>query len=259
MEAEWIADRTTLRALLGRHPTWTLQDFADALGRSLGWVKKWVRRLRGAPSEDDTVLHSRSRARQHPPPRLSPVVIERLLEIRDQPPEHLRRTPGPRAILDYLARDPLLQDLGERLPRSTRTVWRLLREHGRIPSPAERHHELVERPVPLSAWQIDFKDVATVPPDPEGKQEHVVETLNTVDCGTSVLLAAQVRDDFTAETALVALAETLERYGVPATVTMDRDPLFVGSPGQRDFPSPLQRLLLCLGVQVLVCPPTETR
>ena len=48
MEEEWIANRTMLRTLLRTQPHWTLQDFADATGRSLSWVKKWVKRLRAA-------------------------------------------------------------------------------------------------------------------------------------------------------------------------------------------------------------------
>jgi hypothetical protein len=48
---------------------------------------------------------------------------------------------------------------------------------------------------------MDFKDASTVPADPEGKQKHVVEVLNFVDAGTSILLSAQAHDDFHAETA----------------------------------------------------------
>ncbi len=73
------------------------------------------------------------------------------------------------------------------------------------------------------------KDVSTVGADPQGKQEHVVETLNIVDSGTSVLLDAQVRDDFSAEVALQALVPPLQRYGCPASLTVDRDPRWVGS------------------------------
>jgi hypothetical protein len=36
--------------------------------------------------------------------------------------------------------------------------------------------------------QTDFKDITTVPPDPQGKQQHMIETLNFVDAGTSTLL-----------------------------------------------------------------------
>jgi len=45
----------------------------------------------------------------------------------------------------------------------------------------------------MTAWQADFKDVSSVGAEPEGKRQHVVETLNLVDSGTSVLLDAQVR------------------------------------------------------------------
>ena len=42
MEAQWVADRRRLRTLLVSRPEWTFQDLADAIGHSLGWVKKWV-------------------------------------------------------------------------------------------------------------------------------------------------------------------------------------------------------------------------
>ena len=39
-----------------------------------------------------------------------------------------------------------------------------------------------------------------MPAETDGKQQHVVEVLNTVDTGTSILVNAQVREGFTAET-----------------------------------------------------------
>ena len=246
-EAQYLADRTLLRTLLRTQPTWSQQDLADATQHSLSWVKKWVKRIRTLP-ENDHVLHAQSRARKHPPPALSAVVIDRLLEIRDNPPANLHRTPGPKAIIYYLGQDPALQAQGLRLPRSTRTVWQILRQHGRIASPGERRHQPVERPAPMSAWQLDFKDVATVRPEGEGKQQHVVEVLNTVDVGTSILVNAQVRADFTAETTLQAVVDTFRTQGLPESITLDRDPRFVGSPQGRDFPAPLVRLLHGLGV-----------
>ncbi len=254
-EAHYLADRMRLRTLLQTQPRWSLQDLADATHRSVGWVKQWRTRLRAADPADEQVLHARSCARTHPPPRLSPCVVERILEIRDAPPGHLQRTPGPKAILYYLGQDADLAAAGLRLPRSTRTVWQILRQQGRIALPGERRHQPIERPEPMSAWQLDFKDVSTVPPEPDGKQQHVVEVLNTVDVGTSILVNAQVREDFTAETTLQALVETFQAHGVPESVTVDRDPRFVGSPQGRDFPAPLVRMLHCLGIQVTICPP----
>lgn len=254
MEAQWIADRTMLRTLLRTHPAWTLQDFADAVGRSRSGAKKWVKRLRAAAPDNTTVLFSQSRARKQPPPRLSTQVIERILEIRDHPPGNLHRTPGPKAILYYLHQGGT-EPSSERLPRSTRTIWRILRQHSRIAVPAQRQHKQVERPAPLAVWQLDFKDASTVPADPEGKQQHVVEVLNMVDAGTSLVLNAQVRDDFTMETTVRAVAEAFQQQGLPDAVMVDRDSRFVGGTGQRDCLSPFERFCLCLGVAVTVLPP----
>ena len=46
MQERWIADRAMLQQLIQKHPEWTQQELADWIGRSLGWVKKWVKRLR---------------------------------------------------------------------------------------------------------------------------------------------------------------------------------------------------------------------
>ena len=133
MEAEWSADRAKLRLALRDHPAWSVPQLAQHLGRSVSWVKQWHQRLRAAPPEDETVLHSRSRARKHPPPALSPLVIERILAIRDEPPAHLQRVPGPNAIRYFLEQDAELQAAGVAPPRSTATVWQVLRRHGQLP------------------------------------------------------------------------------------------------------------------------------
>jgi transposase InsO family protein len=258
MEEEWYAGRAALRLALRERPRAPAPRLARELGRSLSWVKKWRRRLRAAAPDDEGVLHSRSRARRHPPPALDGAVVDRLLEIRDEPPANLQRVPGPKAILYFLHQDPGLRAAQARLPRSTSTIWALLRRHGRLPRRRPADHEPLDRPPPLTSWQFDFKDVSTVPADPEGptgKRQHAVETLNCVDCGTSLLVSAQVRDDFTEETTLAAVADLLREHGLPEEVTVDRDPRFVGAPGARDFPSPFVRFLTCLGVGVRVIPP----
>ena len=89
MEAEWQADRSLLRQVLAQHPAWTNRQLAADTGRSVTWVKKWKKRLRAASSEDTTCLFSQSRARHHPPVRISPPVVAAILAIRDQPPEEL--------------------------------------------------------------------------------------------------------------------------------------------------------------------------
>jgi len=253
MEVVYYAARANLRRLMGLYPQWTHQQYAQAVGMSLGWVKKWKKRLQEADPEDTQVLHSRSRARKHPPERISEPVVERIIQLRDAPPEGLRRTPGPKAILYYLPRDSDLQ--AERLPRSSRTIYRILQQAGRIAHRLPHVQEELARPAPLSRWQLDFKDAATVPADPDGKRQHVVEVLNAVDEGTSVLVDAQVGADLHAETTLEAVAELFVRHGLPQAVRMDRDVRFVSSPSGSDFPSALVRLCQCLGVSVLVCDP----
>jgi transposase len=255
MEVQWQADRAMLRRLMQTQPQWRYQDYADAIGRSLAWVKKWTKRLRAAPPDDAAVLRSHPPIRKHLPPKLHHAVIDRLLEIRFAPPAPIHRIPGPKTIRYYLEQDPELRAQGLRLPRSTRTIWQILRQYGRIALPHRRDHHPVPRPAPLTQWQLDFKDVSTVPAAPDGKRQHVVEVLNTVDSGTSILLHAQVRPDFTAETAVRAAAELVQQMGVPQAVTIDRDPRFVGAAQQRDFPAPFVRFWLCLGVAVTICPP----
>lgn len=255
MEEQLYADRAALRRLHHAHPQWTQRELATHLGRSLAWVKKWLGRLRAAAPDDLTVLCSRSRAHHAPYPRWDEAVVARILEMRDQPPEGLRRVPGPQAILYYLQRDPALQARGVPLPRSTRTIWRILDHHDCIVRERRPDHEPVPRPAPLTSWQLDFKDASTVPAAPEGKQQHVVEVFNVIDVGTSMLLDAQVRADFTATTSVQAAAALVRAQGLPARITFDRDPRFVGSVSTRDFPAPFVRFWSCLGVEVTVCPP----
>lgn len=255
MEAQWIADRAALRCLSRQHPDWTHEELAVCVGRSRSFVKKWLKRFREAAPDDLTVLHSRSCARKTPPPTIHPRIIQRIVEMRESPPEHLQRVAGPKALLYYLPRDAELQALGAPLPRSTRTIWKILRQNGCILDEPTRRRKPQELREPLEEVQLDFKDASTVPADPEGKQQHVVEVLNFVDAGTSVLLSAQVQQDFHAETAFEAVVPFLRTYGLPAMLTFDRDPRWVGSSSGRDFPSALRRFLLCLGIEPNVCPP----
>jgi hypothetical protein len=43
----------------------------------------------------------------------------------------------------------------------------------------------------MSEWGIDFKEITTIPPDPDGRKQHGVESFNVIDHGTSMLLSAQ--------------------------------------------------------------------
>ena len=257
MTISYYAARANLYQLWQRHPDWKPAEFAAALGYSKAWVKKWLKRLQeelAAGISLEHIFQGHSRARKQPPPKTHPLLVELILSIRDRPPEGLRRVPGQEAIRYYLERDPAVQFFQLPVP-SCKTIYRILQAHERIAQQGERLRQPLERPSPMSAWQIDFKDVSSVPADPDGKQQHVVETLNIIDTGTSVLLDAHVRSDFTAETALEALASTLAKYGRPQRITLDRDARWVGSPQGSDFPAALVRFGACLGIEIEVCEP----
>jgi hypothetical protein len=93
MEEEWIRDRARLRTLLKEHPSWTKRQLAQAVGRSLSWVKKWEKRLATVGADTMQVLLSHSRAHHSPYPSWDPRVEQRIVEMRSEPPEHLHRVP----------------------------------------------------------------------------------------------------------------------------------------------------------------------
>lgn len=258
MTLSYYADRVNLVHLLRRFPSWSVPELAHALKRSESWVKKWRKRLVSLldrPEALQQALLGHSRAPKHPPARLDPEVEEAIVRIRDQPPEGLRRTPGPRAIQYYLQRDETLQALNLACSRSTRTIYQVLLKHQRIVSRKQQGREPLERPEPMSQWQLDFTDISSLPVEPDGKRQHRAEACNVVDAGTSLILDAHVRSDFTAETALQAVAQSFQTHGRPDGIRVDRDPRWVGSPQGSDFPSALLRFCACLGVEVAVCDP----
>jgi hypothetical protein len=157
--------------------------------------------------------------------------------------------PGPRTILAFLHQDPDALALALPLPRSTRTVWKVLRRYDRIATDLPHLHQPLVPPEPLAEVQADFTDVGTVPPDPLGKRQHAVETLLFEDIGSRQVVYAEISSDFHAETALAAVISCLRRTGLIGKLTFDHDPRWVGSPSGRDFPSALIRFLLCVGVQ----------
>jgi len=255
MEEEWIVDRSKLREVWLEHPDWSRQKMAKAVGRSKAWVKKWLRRIRTAALEDREVLHGHSRLPKKLPPPIPVAVVDKVLEIRDHPPQQLGRIPGPLTILYYLKQDQSLIERGLRVPSSTRTIWKILDRNHRIPHPWPLIAEPEERPAPGVEWGMDFHDVSTVPAEPEGKQQHMVEVLNLVDHGSSAVIASEPASDYNAETALRKVADILQETGCPDRIRLDRDTRWVGSWTAKDFPSAMLRFLQCLGIEPRVCPP----
>ena len=68
-QEHWLADRALLQRFLQERPEWSRQELAQRLGRSLGWVKKWKKRLREAPAGDTSVLLGKPFGRKTPYPQ----------------------------------------------------------------------------------------------------------------------------------------------------------------------------------------------
>ena len=235
MDDSWEIDRIRLYYLMQEHPKWSIARLAKTLERSLSWVKKWRKRFREAKQHTPRMFKSRSRAPKTRPKHVTKRVRMAILSFRDQLKSVYNRVVGPKTILYHLQIDPLLQD--EFIPRSSYTVWRVLKDGGRIPTRVREHHP-VERPSPMCHWELDF-----------GQLADKVEFLSVVDRGTSILVNTQAEKHYTAETALFAIYQLFILNGLPQKLRFDRDSRFVGSWGMDDYPSSLIRFLLCLGVQ----------
>jgi hypothetical protein len=184
MEEEWMRDRALLYDLLKTTPDASPRALAQAIGRSVSWVKKWRRRLAEGDPHDPSLFYSDSRAHHAPSFRWDGRVIQRIVEMRFAPPENLKRVPGPRALLCYLPRDPELQAAQIPLLRSSRTIWKILHATGcLVPHSKEPPHPHELRK-PLEESQMDFKDVGSVSPEhsSQGKRQHVVARLQFCGC-----------------------------------------------------------------------------
>lgn len=237
MESEWELDRIQLYQLRRDYPDWTLKQLAEEVGRCLSWVKKWLKRFREAGQASLEMFKSRSRAPHHRPRQVVAAVRDAILGLRDSLNEVYGRVVGPKTILYHLHRDSVLQKLNVYLPRSTRTIWQVLRDGGRIPKRVRDHHP-IERPDPMQHWEMDF-----------GQLGSVFEFLTVVDRGTSILVDTQTQPYYNAETALMAVATLLMVVGLPQKLRFDNDTRFVGTALSDGYPSPLMRFLLCLGVE----------
>ena len=191
------------------------------------------------PTDFPTLQHfkSASRAPKTRPRAIGRVVWDAILDYRDTLSERYGRVIGPKTIAAHLQRDATLQQTGAFIPRSPTTLWKILREAGRIQQRVNEPHP-VERPEPMTHWEMDF-----------GQLSDRIEFLSVVDRGTSILVDTQSEPHYNAESALLAVAELLLLNGLPERLRFDNDPRFVGSALTDGFPSPLMRFLLALGVK----------
>ena len=253
METEWRIARGQLRELLQENAKARHQDLADQLGYSVGWVRKWRKRLANSDSQDERVLRCQSHRPKQVVQHVTPQLEIRILELRGSLSEQYHRTVGPRTIAAYLRREA---DQWEGVvPTSSATIWRILRRHHAILTPMPVGKHPVERPAPGLHWEIDFCTAAAVSPDAPDKHQHGLEIFNVVDRGSSAVIDSQPSALFDAEFALQSMVRTLQQQGVPLSITYDRDPRFVGSQATDGFPSAFTRFLLCVGCDITILPP----
>ena len=165
LEEEWMGDRALLRDLLQKSPQASPRELAQATGRSLSWVKKWRKRLAEGDPSDSQLVCSRSRAQHAPYFRWDIRLTQRIMEMRLTPPEHLKRVPGPRALLYALPRDPELPAARIPLPRSSRTIWKILHATGCLLTRCKEPPHPSELRAPVAEIQMDCKDVGSVSPE----------------------------------------------------------------------------------------------
>jgi transposase InsO family protein len=243
LESVWEQDRIRLYQEWKAHPDWSNMKLAQTLGRSLSWVKKWLKRVRDIDNPRLQHFQSASRAPKTRPKTLARTVWDAILDYRDHLGEQYGRVVGPKTILYHLHQDKILKASGAFIPKAVSTIWKVLRQAGRIRQTVLEPHP-VERPEPLEHWEMDF-----------GQLSDKIEFMSVVDRGTSILVNTQSRDHYTAETALLAVAELFVRNGLPKCLRFDNDPRFVGSSLTDGYPSPLLRFLWVLGVEPDRVPP----
>jgi hypothetical protein len=91
MEEEWMRDRALLRDLLQKTPQASPRELAQAIGRSVSWVKKWRKRLTEGDPHDPHLFCSQSRAHHAPYFRWDIQVTKKIVEMRFAPPENADR------------------------------------------------------------------------------------------------------------------------------------------------------------------------
>lgn len=254
MEAYWVHKRVALWHLLQETSRPSDTQLAQELGMSRSWVQKWRPRIVEADIHNLDDFASQSRRRITSPKKVTEALEAKIIHYRETLTKQYHRRVGAKNILYHLQQDADLKQLGVYIPRSASTVHRVLVEAHRVPRPKPRVHVPVDRPDQMQVWEIDFTDVSTASSEKTDKKAHQVEVFDVVDAGSSVAIACIVSDHFDARYSLLTIIDIFRRGGMPQVIRLDRDPRLVGNP-KDIFPSAFIKTLLCLGVEVDICPP----
>ena len=246
-ESRRIYQRATLYFLLEKHPDWSNRRCAKELEISEKFVRVWRHRFIKNPPRDIDMLRSLSRAPHHPPKKIVPQVKDAIGDLRVALSEKYYRKAGSRLIIEYLKKMTTMK--GYKIPTSTRTVTKILRELGYIVPRHKPKHTPLDIIPPMQEWEMDFCEVQI--PD-EGKFEFFV----VVDRGTSRVIHLEgCEGGYNAQTAFEAVFRLLDTYGLPPRLRFDRDTRFVASWTARGYPAPLVRFLRVIGIEPVICPP----
>lgn len=108
-ESERIFDRMRLHQLMKKHPDWSDKHFAQEIGKSDGWVRKWKARLENPTENSFKMYLSQSRAPKtiwrETPDEVKEVIGQMRVELSEQ----YYRKAGPKLILHELRQR---EDLG---------------------------------------------------------------------------------------------------------------------------------------------------
>lgn len=246
-ESQWIYDRMSLHKLMRKHPDWKTSHLAAVVGRSERWVRKWKSRFVAVTEPNFQMYQSQSCAPRNRPRQVLEEVKDVICDLRRSLSEKYHRPASAALIRHYLLQDQALSDRQVFIPRSSRTINKILRERGYIRTPPKPIHTPLELSQPMEEWEMDFCEIRL--------QDGRFEFFLVVDRGTSRVVYLEGCEGYRADTALAAVFRLLLLNGCPKRLRLDRDPRFVWSWSADGFPAPLIRLLRVLQIEPVVCPP----
>jgi len=162
--------------------------------------------------------------------------------------ETYHRNAGGRTILHELSKRSDLTENGHVVPQSASTITRILKQLGYILPRQKQIRELLELPLPMEEWEMDFGEIRL-------SHDTILEFFIVVDRGTSRLVYLEGSEGYHAETALEAIARLFIICGLPKRLRLDRDTRLVASWTSDSYPSALVRFLHALGIAPIICPP----
>jgi hypothetical protein len=189
MEEEWMRDRALLRDLLQKTPQASPRELAQAIGRSVSWVKKWRKRLAEGDPHDPSLVCSCSRAHHAPYLRWDVRVTQKIVEMR-------------LGLVPCSTIFPVTQSCKQRTSRCRAPVERtgaILHATGCLVTRSKESPHSNELREPLEEIQMDARSMLVLFRLNKARKASAStwsRSVMRVDAGTSIALSAQAREDF---------------------------------------------------------------